>query len=291
MKTKNIQINDLFFHTEHFGDRKQTACLLIAGAMAPAHFWTDTFCEYLAEQGYFVIRYDHRDIGESSAVDWDKNPYTLYDLAKDAIGILDAYAIKQAHFVGHSMGGYICQRIALEFPTRTLSITIISAGPFNPAKDRSLTEEEQVIQEKTWEILLNRQDGPSQETKIQSFLPVWKYLNGRFPFDESMALAYTKDLILRSHHQIRQGNHHELVMRNLEKERKNEIIQQIPTLIIHGELDWLSSPKNGVATAQVIPESHLVIIPEMGHMLFNRELELKIAEFIVDHMQSATLNH
>lgn len=55
-------------------------------------------------------------MGESCAVDWKMSPYTLSDLARDAISILDAYGVQQAHFIGHSMGGYIAQTITLEFP-------------------------------------------------------------------------------------------------------------------------------------------------------------------------------
>lgn len=72
-----------------------------------------------------------RDSGQSSSVNWHTNPYTLSDLALDALSILNAYGINEVHFVGHSMGGYIVQIIALECPKRTLSITSISAGPIN----------------------------------------------------------------------------------------------------------------------------------------------------------------
>lgn len=290
-KTRKVQIDHLFLHTEHFGKDTDPTCLLIAGAMATAHFWTDAFCQTLAENGFFVIRYDHRDIGESSAIDWQTTPYSLLDLAKDAIGVLDAYGIKQAHFIGHSMGGFVCQWIALKFPKRVLSITAISAGPIGatPETDLPLSKEENTIQEKTWEIFLNRKDGASREAQIQSFLPIWRYLNGRFPLDEEMANAYTRDLILRSYHPIRAGNNHELVMRNLELEKYRDILQNIhvPTLIIHGEEDPLSLPRDGQALAHAISEVKLIMIPGMGHMLFHRELEMKIAKLLVNHMMSA----
>ena len=51
-----VQFDDLTFHTEHFGDRNNPTCLLIAGAMAPARFWTDTFCNLIVNYGFFVIR-------------------------------------------------------------------------------------------------------------------------------------------------------------------------------------------------------------------------------------------
>ena len=116
--------------------------------MATCRFWTDAFCKFLASRGFFVIRYDHRDSGESSAVE---QPYELIDLARDAVGILDGYGIEQAHFVGHSMGGFIVQAIALEFPKRTLSICAISAGPISASKetDATLSPQEEEIHHKT----------------------------------------------------------------------------------------------------------------------------------------------
>lgn len=288
---KTVHVDDLYFHTECFGDRNNPACLLIAGAMAPAHFWNNTFCEWLANSGFFVIRYDHRDIGESCSVDWQKTPYGLSDLTRDAISILDAYKIAQAHFIGHSMGGYIAQMVGLEFPKYAFSICSISAGPIGATKetDLPLTEQEQEKQNRTWEILLSRKDGSTQEATIQSFLPIWEYLNGSYPLDKVMADDYTRDLILRSRHSIKPGNNHELVMRSLDIEKFRGVLRKIdiPTLIIHGELDLLVLPRHGKSVAQEIPGSNLIMIPEMGHMMFHRGLEEKLANHISIHMKNA----
>lgn len=288
---KTVRIDHLYFHTEHFGDRSNPACLLIAGAMAPARFWTDTFCNRLANSGFFVIRYDHRDIGESCSIDWQRTPYNLSNLAYDTICILNVYGIKQAHFIGHSMGGYIAQTIGLEFPKRAFSICSISAGPIGATEetDLPLTEQEQAIQNKTWEVMLARKDSPSKEATINSFLPVWKYLNGIFPLDETMTDIYTRDLILRSHHSIKAGNNHELVMRSLDLEQSRGLLKEIdvPTLIIHGELDPLVLLLHGESVAKAITGSHLAIIPGMGHMIFHRGLEEKLANLLTNHMKNA----
>jgi pimeloyl-ACP methyl ester carboxylesterase len=280
---KKIQAGDLSIYTEHFGNIDHPACLLIAGAMATAHFWTDSFCSLLVKENFFIIRYDHRDIGESSVIDWQKNPYSLADLAADAIAILDGYGIKKAHCIGHSMGGYICQRMALDFPERVLTLTILSAAPICATADTDLplTTEEKAIQEKTWDIMFSR-----KENSIEGFLPIWRYLNGTIPLDEKMASTYTQDLLTRSSSQIHPGNNHELVMRQLEIEKCRGLFEiQTPTLIIHGMSDPLSLPRNARALAKAIPHAKLEIISGMGHMFFNQELESKIAHLIIEHIK------
>ena len=146
-----IPSGGLELYTEAFGSPKSVCLLLISGAMAPGDFWSDGFCK-LASKHYYVIRYDHRDIGRSSAVDFRKHPYALKDLARDAINILAAYDLKKAHFVGHAMGGHICQHIALEHPARALSISPISSGPIAKTKidEIPLTEGEELVISHTW---------------------------------------------------------------------------------------------------------------------------------------------
>lgn len=83
--------------------------MLISGAGANSSFWSERLCMKLVEDDFFVIKYDHRDIGNSSKLDFDKNPYDVMDLAKDALSILDALNVKKTHVLGHSMGGFIVQ--------------------------------------------------------------------------------------------------------------------------------------------------------------------------------------
>lgn len=292
-KTRKIILGTLTFHTQYFGNEGDPTCLLIAGAMAPGYVWSDAFCQNLVKKGFFVIRYDHRDIGESSAVDWGKTPYTLSDLAKDAIGILDTYGIKQAHFVGHSMGGFICQKIALDFPQYVLSITMISAGPICPVSgvDSVLTPEEEEILDKTWKVFLNRKGGDTLEELIKNFLPVWKHLNGKFLLNKEMINTYTRNLLTSCGSQVLAGNNHERVMSSLGKGNNLDAIQniQVPALIIHGDQDPLVLPRNGRALSLAIPKSELIMIPGMGHVFFNRELELKIVSLIVQHMKKVKI--
>ncbi len=123
------------------------AMLLIMGIGAQRVFWDDRLCARLVERGFRVIRYDARDIGESSRLDHLKAPpplptlgrriaglpidapYTLSDMARDATQLLTHLGIERAHVVGVSMGGMVAQHLALEFPERVLSLCSIMSAP------------------------------------------------------------------------------------------------------------------------------------------------------------------
>ncbi len=105
---KYIETKDgLKIFTESMGDAKNPTIILLMGAMNQGIFWYDSFCEKLALAGFFVIRYDHRDTGFSSVVNYIIHPYNLDNLTDDVIEILDGYNILKAHVVGISMGGFI----------------------------------------------------------------------------------------------------------------------------------------------------------------------------------------
>jgi pimeloyl-ACP methyl ester carboxylesterase len=130
---------------ETFGRPDDPAVLLVMGLGGPMGWWPNAFCEQLAERGFYVIRYDNRDTGRStklrqhlvSQVDIVRAflnlpgparvtaPYSLSDLAGDAIGLLDHLGLDRAHLAGVSMGGMIAQLIAIEHPERALSLTSI----------------------------------------------------------------------------------------------------------------------------------------------------------------------
>src|SRR5437762_7779356 len=92
-------------------------------------WWEEGFCRLLAEDGRFVIRYDHRDTGRSVTSEPGRPRYTGSDLVADAVGVLDGYELVAAHVVGVSAGGAFAQLLALGFPDRVLSLVLISTSP------------------------------------------------------------------------------------------------------------------------------------------------------------------
>ncbi|MEW2353708.1 alpha/beta fold hydrolase [Spirillospora sp. NPDC029432] len=124
-----IETNGVELWTEEFGDPAHPPVLLIAGSMSQGVTWPDALVGRLAAAGRRVIRYDHRDTGRSSVIDFEREPYSWADVKDDALGVLDAYGIAAAHVVGHSAGGLVAQWIAAEHPDRVLSLAVIGSSP------------------------------------------------------------------------------------------------------------------------------------------------------------------
>jgi pimeloyl-ACP methyl ester carboxylesterase len=116
-------------HVETFGEPSDPAVLLSSGFMTSMDCWEDEFCRRLAASGRYVVRYDHRDTGGSVTYPVGSPPYGFDELVSDVVGVLDGVGAAQAHVVGVSMGGGIGQRLALEYPDRVLSLTLISTSP------------------------------------------------------------------------------------------------------------------------------------------------------------------
>lgn len=282
--SKNIEFGGLKIHTEAFGKASDPACLLIAGKMCTARCWSDLFCQRLADSGFFVIRYDHRDLGESSEIDWQKTHYTMFDLASDAISILDCYGIGKANFIGYSMGGWICQILGTNFQERVISLVIISAGPIETTEEglMTLTAEEKEILGHTNEMFCSIENGKTLEEKVQNFMPIWRYSNGEFELDEEMARSFTLDFLSRTKN--RNAKNHNFVMQEfLDKMTPTNFLQKIekPTLVIHGDRDTTVLLRHGKAVADAIPNSKFVTINGMGHLFCNRVLEENIERLIV----------
>src|SRR4029079_15289259 len=112
-----------------FGDPADPSILLVMGAAGQGIMWPDEFCAALAAGRRHVIRYDNRDTGRSTCFDYSKQPYTLADMARDAVGLLDALGIPKAHVGGASMGGMIGQILAIEHRERLRTLTSIMSSP------------------------------------------------------------------------------------------------------------------------------------------------------------------
>ncbi len=121
-----IEHGEIRLWAETFGAPASPCALLLSGSGALSVFWPTAFCENLAREGLFVIRYDHRDIGYSTHT---STPYGIFALLDDGLAVLDAFRVKAAHFIGHSLGGYLVELAAAHRTDRVRSATMISCGP------------------------------------------------------------------------------------------------------------------------------------------------------------------
>ena len=142
----SVRANGITLEFESLGKATDPAILLILGLALQLTAWPDGFCQTLASGGFRVIRFDNRDVGLSEKFPhlgtpklglemvkyWLGAPvragYTLVDMARDTVGLLDALGIARAHLVGVSMGGMIAQIVASRFASRVLSLTSIMSS-------------------------------------------------------------------------------------------------------------------------------------------------------------------
>ena len=132
--------NDVELCYQTFGDPEGEPLLLVMGLGGPMNWWDTELCLLLAAEGFFVVRYDNRDTGRSSRIRArvtrgqlvrafsgrrTKAPYSMGDLAGDAVALMDHLGWDSAHVAGISMGGMIVQTIAVEHPGRVRSLTSI----------------------------------------------------------------------------------------------------------------------------------------------------------------------
>src|SRR4051812_35646682 len=136
MRTATVHANGIDIAYDAFGDEADAAVVLVMGLGTQRIAWADEFCEELAAAGRFVVRFDNRDVGESTHLPQFGNPtlldfrrrrppYRIEDMADDLIGLLDALAVDAADVVGASLGGFIAQTAAIRHPKRVGSLTLI----------------------------------------------------------------------------------------------------------------------------------------------------------------------
>jgi pimeloyl-ACP methyl ester carboxylesterase len=271
-----VNANNIEIHYETFGDPSAKPLLLIMGFGSQLIHWDEEFCEMLAKCGHYVIRYDNRDVGLSTKIDeagtpdflkaissFQKGekvqaPYTMDDMADDAVGLLDALKISSAHICGCSMGGVIAQYLAINHPSRVLSLTSMMSTTGNPDLPPLNPEAMKLF-------LL---PVPSKrDAYIKDYVKREKVMYGPIiPLDEERRRLYAAKAYDRCFYP--QGNTRQIMALLTSGNRKPALASvKIPTLVIHGGNDPLVSLEAGKDTAEAIPGAELLIIDGMGHSL------------------------
>jgi pimeloyl-ACP methyl ester carboxylesterase len=241
-----------------FGIAEDPAVLLIGGSGASMDWWEPEFCACLAGAGRYVVRYDHRDTGESTSYPPGRPGYRSEDLVADAVGVLSALGVSRAHVVGISMGGAIAQLVALDHPERVRTLTLIatSAGPGDP--DLPSMGEFEEPPEPDW---------TDREAVIEYHVESQRQAASRTrPFDE----AAVREVATIAHDRTTSAesaakNHH--LTEGGEPWRGRLPALTAPTLVLHGIEDPLFPLPHSEALAREIPNARLVALPDAGHEL------------------------
>jgi pimeloyl-ACP methyl ester carboxylesterase len=293
-----VHANGIQIEYETFGESTSPALLLIIGITGQLTFWDEMLCRQLARHGHYVIRFDNRDAGLSSIIveagvpdimQTIKNqmkgetitpPYTIEDMADDAVGLLDALRIEKAHICGMSMGGMIAQTIAINYPMRVISLISIYSRTGDP--------EEPQPKPKAREFLL----APSiegREAYIDHNIKFFSTISGPgFPYDEEWLRNFIAQSYDRAYNP--EGTARQLVAILAQKNRRPELESlSTPALVIHGTDDPLILLECGKNTAADIPGAELMIIDGMGHDLPHGGAWPQIIDAIVDHTHKINL--
>jgi pimeloyl-ACP methyl ester carboxylesterase len=272
-----ITANGVELCTESFGEPSDPAVLLVMGVGASMLWWEEGFCRLLAAGGRFVIRYDHRDTGRSTTYEWGHPEYTGADLVTDAIGVLDAYELPAAHIAGVSAGGAFAQLLAVGFPDRVLSLTLISTSPAT-SDERSLPSPTDRFNA----FLASAEvDWSERRSVIEHLVRYQRMLvGGARPFEETAWRELVRRDVERARDIAASQNHNLIPEGDVPSEPISSIAA--PTLVIHGTTDPMFPLEHGQALAKEIPGAKLLTIEGAGHGVDRADWET-IAQAILEH--------
>jgi pimeloyl-ACP methyl ester carboxylesterase len=257
---------------ETFGDPAAPPALLIMGLGMQMLAWDERFCTELAGRGYFVIRYDNRDVGRSTRFDdiapptvrelatrrIARPPYRLSDMALDAAGLLSVLELDDAHVIGASMGGMIAQTLAARHPARVRSLTSIMSNTGARWTGQPAL--------RAYPVLLGRPPR-EREAYVEHALKMWALI-GSPGFDREVDELRVQLGAAFDRAYNPQGTARQLAAIVATGDRRRELrAVRAPTLVVHGEADRLVAPSGGRATAKAIPGARLMTVPGMGHDL------------------------
>ena len=260
--------------------------ILVMGAANDALSWPLDFISNFTDAGYRVIRYDHRGMGLTAAERGQetKKDYSLEDMSRDPLAIMDSLQIKKAHFVGASMGGMISQRVAIDHPERVASLTSImsSANIF----DTLLPQGDPEILSKMIGAVLKYGVLGGKKSKIKLQLVQKKILMGEATADiavEPIAEAARYNLEKRDGYHFMAARKHQKAI-ELSGSRYESLSKlNIPVLVVHGKQDPVIPIEHGRKMAAIIPQADSLWLDNMGHDLPDALLDT-VAKQIIDHI-------
>jgi pimeloyl-ACP methyl ester carboxylesterase len=278
-----VQANGITIAYESFGDAANETIMLIPGVGMQLTGWPIELVEELVARGYHVLRFDNRDMGLSTkfteaglpdaeaigaAIEAGEPalmPYTLRDMAGDVVGLMDALSIQQAHLVGISMGGDIAQYVAIDYPQRALSLTLIGADSGNPALPV-------IAKPEAFEGVPSQPTTVDRDAFVEWQVKTWQALAGSiYPTDEAILRAQAQRDFERNFDpaaMTRQQTVSLLGHFEIDNYRFNHLEEiAVPTVVVHGTEDPLVPVEAAEEIAERVPGAELRLIPGLGHYI------------------------
>ena len=268
------KINDINIVYDSFGSPGAKPLVLIAGLGDQLISWPEPFCERLAARGYWVIRFDNRDVGLSTRFNdqplptltslvWNylrgnpqSAPYTLADMAQDVLGLLAHLELESAHVVGGSLGGMIAEMCAIHHAQHVRTLTVLMSPASNPWLGLP----------KPKAIILFKSPPKDRDGYIEHVVKVRRAVRGGgFEFDEAYVRERAGQMYDRSRELPGTNRQMAALLASLRNLRQSLSTINVPTLVIHGNRDPLVPVQHGYHAARVIPKAKRVIIDGMGH--------------------------
>ncbi len=272
-----IPANGIEIEYEDRGDPGAPVVLLVMGLGGQLTLWPVELVDALVARGFRVIRYDNRDIGLSTKFVEKgvpniramalkslfglspRAPYSLGDMANDAVGLMDGLVIAKAHIVGVSMGGMIAQHIGFSHPDRVLSLTSIMSSTGNRRLPRAKPA--------AMKVLVNRPKSTDRAAMIEFGVMAARVVGSPgYPADETRL----RDSVTRNFDRSFSptGFSRQMAAIIADGDRRKRLAKiTAPTLVIHGTDDPLVPAAAAQDTAAHIAGAELKLIPGMGHDL------------------------
>ena len=272
-----VRANGIDIEVEDTGGESRPVVLLIMGLNMQLIAWPDNLVRGLVDAGFRVVRHDNRDAGLSTQFDhagtgnllWQglryrfgmpvRSAYGLQDMADDALGVLDALGIRQAHVVGASMGGMIAQRLAATAPERVSSLVSVmsSSGARGLPGPRG-----DVVA-----MLMRRPAGRDEAALVAHSMRFVRLIAGSVYPPDDAALRERLTIALRRAYRPR-GLMRQIAAVAADSGREKLLARiACPTLVLHGDADPLLPIACGLDTARRIPGARFVPLAGMGHDL------------------------
>jgi pimeloyl-ACP methyl ester carboxylesterase len=244
-------------YAESFGRSDDPPLLLISGLTSQLTAWPVALCEAFVDRGFFVLRFDNRDVGLSTSFT-GREPYTLADMADDCIEVLNFFDASPAHILGTSMGGMIAQTLAIDHPEVVASLTSLMSST-RPLGESDFSPE--ALEEIVGLMLIEPKTRSEAEEAGVRGKEVWGTVD---TWDASEYAAYCGDNFDRAPLNGAGDRQYAAIVASGDREDALARLD-IPTLVLHGGADAVIDPERGRHTAEVIPNATYVEIDDMNH--------------------------